>query len=382
MTRLAQQGHNVLFVDPPINVGNVFFTQIKRGLWSISRVIKQYLITSEGAIVYTPLNVLPITSITSKLHARRIKSLAKTKLDPNIKTVLWAYHVQIPHIKTYIDTINHDLLVYDCVDNYTAFPENDAFYSAAANKHLTQKQEEYLSKKADLIFVSAPGLIKKLDRYNKNIFFTPNVGAFTKFNAVSNVFKSKNDAILPDDLKSIPRPRVGFTGALDGYKFDYDLMLYVAKNNPNVNFVLIGPMALKDTDADFSSLEIAKCKNVHYLGSRNYSSIQDYFAGFDAFMIPYVLNDYTVIGCFPVKFHDALAVGLPVVVTDMPAYYPFKDICFISKSNPEFSANIQNALQSQTVDSIEKRIQVASKNTWENKVSTMLDLIRKFLGNK
>ncbi len=94
------------------------------------------------------------------------------------------------------------------------------------------------------------------------------------------------------------------------------------------------------------------------------------------FIIPYVLNDYTVGGCFPVKFHDGLAAGLPVVVTDLPAYLPFKDVSYISKTFEEFSNNIEKALKEDSPEKIKARQQVAKENNWDGKVAKMLSLIK------
>ena len=58
-TRLAKQGHNVLFIDPPINTGRLFFKQFLAGQWSIKRLITRFYKDS-NLTVYSPLNALPI----------------------------------------------------------------------------------------------------------------------------------------------------------------------------------------------------------------------------------------------------------------------------------------------------------------------------------
>ena len=63
----------------------------------------------------------------------------------------------------------------------------------------------------------------------------------------------------------------------------------------------------------------------------------------------------------------------------MPAYLPFKDVCYISKSYDEFSANVALALREDTPDKIKQRQLVAKDNNWEGKVSKMLSLINNYL---
>jgi glycosyltransferase involved in cell wall biosynthesis len=369
MERLGKLGHKILFVDPPINTGRLFMRQVLRKQWSLSRIITQTY--QEGnVLVFSPLNPVPSTDITSSWHVSKINSRAKNYFDPKAKTILWVYHVEMPELQKYLEQIPHDLLIYDCVDNYTAFPDRSLFYSATASRQTIIEQEKNLTEKADLIFATAPGLIDKLKKYRSEVHYMPNVGDYEKF---KDVQKLKDQ--LPDDLASIRRPRIGFTGAIDEYKFDRDLVIKIAKEKPNYNFVIIGPFALKDKEGSAAELGMEGLSNVHFLGTRPFSIVQNYFAGFDAYIIPFQLNEYTVGGCFPIKFHDALAAGLPTIVTNMPAYAPFKDVCYVSTNYDEFSKNLERALREDSPEKIKSRQKVASENSWDGKLSKMLELI-------
>ena len=370
MSRLSKLGHKVLFVEPPINTGNVFARQVLAGSWPVKRLLTQTRVEEQsGVLIYSPLNVLPSADITSRWHISRINKVAQQFFDPQRKTILWVYHVQLKNLLDYVDDIRHDELVYDCVDNYVGFPENSAFYSTTVTKKQLVAQEEILAKKAHLVFASAPGLAERLKNYNPNTHFTPNVGDYEKFK------DAKLIKDVPDDLKNIKKPVIGFTGALDEYKFDMGLFKELAQNHLQVSFVLIGSLAIKGKNATKESLGLMGLDNVHLLGPKPYDSIQQYFAGFDAFIIPYQLNDYTVGGCFPVKFHDALAAGLPVIVTDLPSYSFFKDVCYISKSYKEFSDNLERALREDSLEKVKARQEVAKNNNWDGKVANMLKLI-------
>jgi glycosyltransferase involved in cell wall biosynthesis len=139
--------------------------------------------------------------------------------------------------------------------------------------------------------------------------------------------------------------------------------------------VIIGPLALKDREGNKKSLGLEGLNNVYFLETKPYSEIVKYIAAFDVAVIPYQINDYTVGGCFPVKFHEELAAGLPVVVTDLPAYSPFGDVCYISKSYNEFSQNVRKALEENTPEKVKERKKIAKENTWEGKVNNILKVI-------
>lgn len=366
MMRLMNAGHTVIFVDPPINTGFVFFRHLMRGNWTLKRVFTQVKNITKKSIIYTPLNWIPFTFITSLLHVIRINFLVLKYLNRKNPTILWVYNVEIPYLKHYLWFLPYTKLVYDCVDNYPAFPKHNTL----KKKEKITNTELYLTKKADIVFTTAPGIYQRLNQTNKHTFYTPNVGDYEMFKDTK-----KHKYHLPSDLSSIPEPRIGFIGALDPYKFDFDLFKKIVSDHPKYSFIVIGPLGLKDKDANWGSLEISKYPNVYYLGSRSYKEKIKYMAGFDVDIIPYVLNDYTVGGCFPVKFHDSLAAGLPVVVTNLPAYEPFKDVCYISKSYEDFSKNIKFAVEEDGLIKVKERMKVAKENSWENKVENMLEII-------
>ena len=367
MQRLAKAGHEVVFVDPPINFGRLFFKKLKRKEWSLKRMFTHVEEDKSGATIVTPLNVLPISTVTSRFHIKKINRLVKKNKIDKRKTILWVYHVQIAQLESYLRKLDYDILIYDCVDNYSAFPESKSMFATSIYGEKLIEQEKKLTEAANLVFASAPGLVDKLKKYNENVYYTPNVGDYDRFKNTKS-YKYK----IPKDLSEVPRPRIGMIGAMDEYKFDAELVRKCAVDNPSYSFVLIGPLALKDKNATIKDLGLADLDNVFYLGARPYDKKKYYMAGFDIDIIPYQLNDYTVGGCFPVKFHDSLAAGLPVVVTDLPAYSPFGHVCYISKSYEEFSDNIRRALEEDNPTRVKERKEVAKVNDWDNKVGAML----------
>lgn len=369
MTRLAGAGNNVLFVDPPIRTGRVFMKHVMKKEWPAKRLVTG--IKSEGEItVFSPLNYFPSGDGFSLKHCQKINSISKTLFNKGLRTILWVYNVEIPGLENYLNNTHYDFLIYDCVDNYSAFPR----YDTDEKKKTITAVEQMLASRANVVFASAPGLVDKLKKYNEKTFYMPNVGDYERFKNAKS-FKNK----LPEDIKSIPAPRIGFTGAVDEYKFDKKLFRRIAEDYPGYSFVIIGPLALKDKEATKSGLGLSDLSNVYLLETKPYEEIVKYVAGFDVAIIPYQINDYTVGGCFPVKFHEELAAGLPVVVTDLPAYSPFEPFCYISNSYNEFSQNIRRAIEEDSKEKIKERQKIAKENTWDGKVAKMLKIVEEMI---
>ncbi|HLD50874.1 hypothetical protein A3K34_02970 [candidate division WWE3 bacterium RIFOXYC1_FULL_40_10] len=368
MYRAGKLGHKVLFVDPPINTGRVFWRQLKRGEWPLRRLLSK-VFKDEDAWVFSPLNCLPLKSYLARHHSTKINKLCQKFMDKNLRTVLWIYHVEIPGLENYLRNIDYDILIYDCVDNYAGFSR----YNTPQKKEAINKVEKELAQKADIVFATAPVLFEKLKKFNENTYYTPNVGDYAKFSKLREL-----QTAIPEKLSSIPTPRIGYSGALEDYKLDVQLISKLAASYPNYSFVILGGLGLKDREASPEALGFEPLPNLHFMGVVPYKIVETYFAGFDAYIIPYVLNDYTVGGCFPVKFHDALAAGLPVIVTNLPAYKPFEKVAYISKNEVEFIENVKKAIEENSPEKVEERLKVAKENSWDNKVGNMFRIIREY----
>ena len=366
MTRLAKMGHKIIFVDPPINFGRVFLRQVQKGYWTFLRFLLGY--KKEGNVmVYTPIKYYFFSKFSTFLFSEKINNLAQGFFSKRNKTLLWIYNVEIEHLEEYLSQVKRDFLIYDCVDYYAGFPR----YETREQKEIFLEIEKKLTENSDLVFATAPGLVERLKKINKNTFYTPNVGDFEMFHNIKE--KYKNDR--PKELKSISGPIIGYIGALDSYKFDYELLKKSAVTYPEYNFVIIGDIALKDREGSLKELGLDNLPNVHFLGSIPFVKTPKYMAHFDCELIPYVYNDYTIGGCFPVKFFNTLSAGIPSIVTDLPVFAMYKNVAYISKTHDDFVNNIGKALSENSLTKINERISVAKENTWDAKVSNMLSII-------
>lgn len=370
MYRLGEQGHRVIFVDPTINFGKVLLTQFKKGFFNLKRLILGYKI-DENVLVFTPIRFLLLEKFYAKFFSKKINDLAKFHLNPEYKTVMWVYDVELPELEIYLDNVNRDFLLYDCVDYYAGFPR----YQSKEEKEKILTVEKNLTQRADLVFATAPGLVERLKKYNSRTFYTPNVGDFELFHNCVSKFKNQ----VPAKLENIKHPIVGYIGAIDSYKFDYQLLKEAALKCPDFSFVIIGGSGLKDAEGSLSELGLENIPNIYFLGTIPFVETPKYMAHFDVDLIPYVLNDYTIGGCFPVKFFNSMAAGIPSVVTDMPVFTLYKDITYISKTYEEFIQNVRKALEENNDKKIIERVSTAKQNTYELKVANMVGLIKSHL---
>lgn len=393
-TNLAKRGHKVVFIDPPLRF-KALKTFLKNPQLNLFNLFFSTKTKENGLVLYSPANSFnfwPFSALNTILHTKNIKRIIRKHKSEYMKVVLWIYHFDYPDLDKFIKNIDHDLVIYDCVDEYTAFPEyssgkrlNKGFVKWIQSadfflrKHLNRKglsgkawvlhREKWLSDNSNLLFVSSAGLLEKFKKWRDDVHYLPNACNF-------NVFDVEPKRVLePLDIKNIPHPRIGFTGAIDTYKNNIQLIEKCAVKYPNYQFVMIGPEKLSDPDLDLSYLK--NMANVHFLGAKPWKDTYKYFAHFDCYFIPYNLNEYTK-GCFPVKYFESLAAGLPTVVTNMSAYKNFDPDGYVSKNDEEFIKNVKKALDENSIERVKRRKLLAKENTWDNKVKKQLALIDGF----
>jgi glycosyltransferase involved in cell wall biosynthesis len=248
-----------------------------------------------GLSVYAPPAVpLPGSRIARAINARLYRltlrrELRRLRLSP--VPVIWTY---LPHIAPLIRAMPRRLLVYHCVDRWSAFEDYDAT--------LMERLEAELCRDADLIFASAEDLAVRCRQYNSHVHYVPHGVDYTHFAG------ALDRRPLPEDLHDIPEPRVGFFGLIHEW-VDLDLIRQLAERL-SYSFVLIG-------DAKTKLEPLRNLPNVYHLGRRPYATLPDYCRGFQAAMVPFRQTALTR-SVNPIKLREYAAAGLPVVSTDLP----------------------------------------------------------------
>jgi glycosyltransferase involved in cell wall biosynthesis len=160
----------------------------------------------------------------------------------------------------------------------------------------------------------------------------------------------------PPELRGLPRPIVGFYGALDDYTIDLDLMIRTARAVPGGTLLVIGPRAM---EIDRLLAE----PNVVYLGPIAYERLPAYAAQFDVGIMPWLRNDW-IEACNPIKLKEYLALGFPVVTTRFPMLAPYEDLVLAAGDHEEFLAQLTRALAARDVEGAGARRARVRDSSW------------------
>jgi UDP-galactopyranose mutase len=233
-----------------------------------------------------------------------------------------------------------ELVIYDCMDELSAFK--------FAPPQLTILEKE-LFKKADIVFTGGNSIYEYKKGQHHNIYPFPSSIDKHHFGA------ARNNTADPEDQKHIPHPRFGFFGVVDE-RFDIQLIDSVARQRPEWQFVILGPIVKIDPAM------LPRYENVHYLGGKKYEELPSYLAGWDVALVPFAMNESTRF-ISPTKTPEYLAAGKPVISTpikDVVRPYGENKLVHIVNNPDEF------------IDAAEKELAKKRKSSWLKKVDEFL----------
>ena len=321
-------------------INNIFFIKRKsKNIWVLSPLL------IPGA---TNKKIIFINRILFNINLFISMRLLNFKND-----YLWTYN---PLTLLYLNVKRFKTSIYHAVDAI----EHQPFMP----KDLINIQERILSKNVDKIFVTSKNIFKKLQLHNSNISYFGNVCDFEHFSKSLSIHIDR----VPQDIKKIRKPIVGFIGSVSEYKINFELIYEIANNLKNISFVFIGPI---DENINIIKInKLKKLKNIYFFGYREYKDLPYYCSHIDIGWLPLVHNKYTK-SMFPMKFFEYLAAGLPVVSTRIDSLKEFKQYIAMEDDIKNLSKSIIEALID-TEHNLVERLDLARNNTYQNRTIKML----------
>ena len=291
-----------------------------------------------------------IRSMNAYLIARAVKKVLSEK-----KAVNPIFVTSSPVSDGLVGLLGESCSFFYCVDDYSKMERSFK---------CIRETEKKLVEKADAVFAVSDSLLQTRKSPKGNTFFAPQGVQISHF--------KKSDRI-PDSLKNINKPVIGFFGLISEW-IDLDLIYDCVKKYPEYQFVIIGKSV--------SSLaRFDGCNNFTYTGAVDYNDLPDYASVFDVGLIPFKLNDVTI-PANPLKLLEYFSLGIPVVSTNLPEAKKFESLAFIAKDNNEFVMMIAEAVADNSSGRNRKRMEKADEYSWESVTEKVFDIVLKIESEK
>jgi len=224
-------------------------------------------------------------------------------------------------------------------------------------------------KKADLVVANSPYLAALAKKFNSNSFY---VGQ----GCDTSLFDTKLVTSVPSDIQNIPKPIIGYIGALLSLRLDISVLEHIAKSRLRWSVVLVGP-----EDETFIASSLHLYKNVYFLGNKTGNELPSYLNQFDVAINPQVLSPVTI-GNYPRKIDEYLAMGKPTVATKTEAMSVFAGYTYLAENKKEYISFIEKALSEDNDQIRQERKEFASGHTWENNVLEIFKAIETVKSSK
>ena len=375
MNRLAQT-NRVLYVEEPVTMLAPLKVPARWKRWRA--VAPELRRVDAGLWVLTPPPLLPFGNMRPRVNAANQAVLATYirwamgRLFFDEEYLLWTY---LPTSLPLVDRLAApgvagsgervpSLVVYHCVDEHSAFP-------GFVTPEVVKSYDDGLTRRADLVITTSENLRQAREPLNPE--------TYTVLNAADvELFQRALDPklMVPGDLAAIPAPRLGVVGLHDS-RLDVDALVALAGADPGWHVVLIGPVKPGQVD----EARLRRFSNVHFLGEKPQTELPGYLKGLAAALIPYKANELTR-NIFPLKLFEYLAAGLPVVAGGLPELQGFSGMIELAERPEDYPALVRQALAEDGQDKRAARVALAAKNTWDQRVERISQLVEDALTRK
>ena len=351
MEHFAQR-NRVLYVETPVHPMVAlrrpadFVTRYRRA-WAGPRKICPNLYTMCGTY---PLPYHAESRWTSSLRVNRINQHWFGEQLRNVldrlefrKPLVWLYS---PLIEPILESLKPRAVILHAIDDWSglrAMPDTFATL------------DRQVAERADLVVAVSSVLFDRYKRLNANTHLVRH-GFHEYFSP------DARSGSIPTELAGLPRPILGYYGAL--HKIDPELVSQIAAARPDWSIVLIGP-----TDGpQGANMEWTRShKNIYLLGSKPQRTIPAYVRAFSAALFPFTVDELTWAMC-PIKAYECLAMGVPVVSTRIPEMERFGELVYTARSEAEFLAGVERALQ-ENADVKARRMNAVRDCTWTHRLA-------------
>ena len=364
LSRFAKQGHGVRWVEP------------RYLRWLIDR--RGDFFSSRNECPQPNLQITSVTLVNGERFpfVRRrnkravVNALTDGKIPGKGSRILWIYN---PHEGHLADSVPHDLLVYDVMDEYRGFPWSPPGIA---------REEDALLKRANWVFAGTGALYEaRKDKAGGRIdciLSGVETSHFEKVNhaAAQGYAKDRNHQRLLEKFRRV----IGYAGMID-QRVDQELLVRLAGKFTDWCFVLIGPVRV-----DTSRLEARN--NISLLGPRPYADLPAYYHTWDAAILPFVEDELTRY-INPTKMLEYAAAGKPILARALPdvkRYYDGGSWTYEDRQGcQEQMRKIEEGLENQN-DDFKARLKISSywveDRSWDKIAFRMLERVKGLLGLK
>lgn len=281
--------------------------------------------------------------LAEKTAQLRLQHARQQLIQRHCKSIL--LYLWRPEYHQALQQVPYDHAFYHIDDEYS-FSTEEAPLSPEETKVITQ---------SDAVIIHSPALLEKKGHINPATYFVPNGVDFALYSQPISE---------PRDIAAISHPRIGYTGNVKK-QLDWDLISALIERHPEWSFVFVGQV-MNHVGLQEIVDRLSARRNVHFLGAKSVTELAAYPQHFDVCIMPYCNDNYTKF-IYPLKLHEYLGGGQPVVGTKIRSLEDFQNSVTLATNFEEWSTGIAAALlpQANSPQMRKARQAVARQHDWD-----------------
>ena len=359
--------HKVIFVNPFISIRKISRNKNKsNGPWSppAARVLPSK--KTSKIWEYTLFHFLPFKnycSMLAKLENQINLSIVRL-LNHDMPFILFINSPRNP-LQYLVDELlkKANLSIFDFSDDFVEYYSSEEVKGRAIFSRNVAKY----AKSADIVLAVNDHIKIKYAHLNRNIHVIRN--ATNYFNFDRETYRKID---LLERMKNRGMPVVGYSGGISPSRIDFNILDFLFQQRPHWSYVFVGR-------AYSSCMErYRKYDNFYHLPPVDYQNLPDCIRYFDVAIVPFKVNEHTR-GNDLLKFHDYLAMGKPIVSTDMGGAKDLRGLIRIAHGPSDFLEKVEQTLARDTFEDTLKRKRVALENSWQERIKELEELIKNSL---
>lgn len=370
----------VLVIEPPAGIFSFWLHPKRmidylRGAGKLRRNQSNILFFRPPQLASPGINfiVRPLAALDRFLMRHQIQRILKQMQNEFDTAVVFLVHAQQHHFSKVIPDARQ---CYEITDLYAMPRGHHRLDENHWHTKRVRRSEKKIISDSDVILTSSKLIYDELRETNAKVYYLHNAADYRHF-----VKSADNELEIPDNIKLLPRPRLGFFGNIN-HLIDYELITKLAGEFTNGAIVMIGGEQKNTGITHDHWYQMTKTMgNVHYLGFRDYENLPVYLKGFDVCLMPFRLNDWMQYSA-PNKTFQYLASGKPIVSTDFPEVHNVESVIYIAKKHTEFVKLVREALNDSSETKKAERQQVAFENSTEKWAEKVMQILYKTINEK
>lgn len=238
---------------------------------------------------------------------------------------------------TYIGAFKPKVVIYDRVDEFSEW----------------EQYEPDMLRQSHIVFTTSEVLFEKTLKLHNRVYKINNACDPKHFNP------SKAPKVV---FGNITPPIVCFIGAL-GTWVDTDILKQITGK---YKLLIVGPKFGNNPPP-----------GAFYMDMVDYNDLPKFYNSIDIGIIPF-LDCQVSRAANPIKMYEYLAMGKPVVATDLPDTKIYPDFVNVVKKGESFVDVIGKVLENDSVVQAQARREFALKNSWEKRYEQMANAINSY----